>query len=113
MQINNILIDHDDRDDIYNDERKLTISPKSKYKTLGELKKEDIKTISFVCSKMNESPLRNYLDKWLFDSHYMKLSRERNLTRIVKQLGNKVCYREIMKRCFDNVDVQVSCSFYQ
>ncbi len=76
-------------------------------KTIQELKeKKDIKSVILRVSKMEPGPLRDYLDKWLFDTYYEKKIMRGNLTQILKtSINNKVSYREIMRRCFDSVDI--------
>lgn len=76
-----------------------------KYKTIGELKTAGLKSIIQTTARMNPSFERDYLDKWLFDTYYSKKDMWGNLTDRIGNINNKICYREIMKRCFDNIDI--------
>jgi hypothetical protein len=106
MYANKIILDNNEKLSEFSDDYKIVnIHGIKKYKTLSELKKQDLRTISFVCSKMEKSGLRDYLDKWLFDEHYTKVVRKNSLTHVVGQFANIVCYREIMKRCFNGNDI--------
>ena len=83
-----------------------SIAIKGKYKTVGELKKQSRASIISVLSRMIPGPARDYLDKYLFDTHYSQITLCANLTNRTEKLENNVCYREIMKRCFNNVDIK-------
>ena len=82
-----------------------TLIDSIKYKTIGELKKAPITSIIQVSSRMKKSPQRDYLDAYLFDTHYSKIKLTGSLTHRIQSLNNNVCYREIMKRCFNDVDI--------
>ena len=83
-------------DDIIDDSSIITI--KERYE-LGY-----IKSVIQTIIKMNQTPQKNCLERWLFDIHYHK-KLSGNLTSRVKKFNNQICYREIMKRCFNNIDV--------
>ncbi len=73
---------------------------------IKELKAKDKKSLCLFVSKMGPGPVRDYMDKWLFDTYYEKKIPRGNLTKILKtSINNKVSYREIMRRCFDSVDI--------
>ena len=74
-------------------------------KKLSEWKK-NISVLLRKLSLMKKSTMRDYLDKWIFDNHLLKRKIRANLTKIIKSsFMNKVSYREIMKRCFDDIDI--------
>lgn len=54
---------------------------------------------------MNKCEERDNLDIWLYDNHYSKLYMSGPLTNRTRKISNQVCYREIIKRCFNNVDI--------
>lgn len=75
-------------------------------KTIREMKEKDIRWLILSVSKMKPSPLRDYLDKWIFEHYYEKKIKKGNLTYILKNsINNKISYREVMKRCFDGIDI--------
>lgn len=76
-----------------------------KYKTIGDLKKAGIKSMIQVTVRMDKCIGRDYLDKWLWDTYYSKKEMLGNLTMRIDNINNSICYREIMKRCFGNVDI--------
>ena len=76
-----------------------------KYKTIGDLKQAGIISIIQTTTRMDKYPERDYLDKWLYDTHYSKKEMWGNLTERIKNISNKICYREIIKRCFNDVDI--------
>ena len=76
-----------------------------KYKTIGELKSASMPSIIQTLARMDKCPERDYLDKWLFDTHYVKKEMDGNLTMRIAHINNTICYREIMKRCFNDVDI--------
>jgi hypothetical protein len=76
-----------------------------KYKTIGDLKKAGIRSMIQVTARMDGCIGRDYLDKWLWDTYYSKKEMLGNLTMIIHNISNSICYREIMKRCFNNVDI--------
>lgn len=76
-----------------------------KYKTIGELKNAGLTSIIQTTARMEKSPERDYLDKWLYDTYYSKKKMYGSLTDRIDNISNKVCYREIMKRCFNNIDI--------
>ena len=76
-----------------------------KYKTIGDLKKAGIKSMIQVTARMDRCIGRDYLDKWIWDTYYSKKEMLGNLTMRIDNINNSICYREIMKRCFGNVDI--------
>lgn len=76
-----------------------------KYKTIGDLKKAGIRSMIQVTARMDWCIGRDYLDKWLWDTYYSKKEMLGNLTMRIDNISNSICYREIMKRCFNNVDI--------
>jgi hypothetical protein len=76
-----------------------------KYKTIGDLKKAGIKSMIQVTARMDKCIERDYLDKWLWDTYYSKKEMIGNLTMIIHNINSSICYREIMKRCFNNIDI--------
>ena len=74
-------------------------------KKLSEWKK-NVSELMRKLSLMKKSSMRDYLDSWIFDNHLLKRKTRANLTKIIKSsFMNKVSYREIMKRCFDDIDI--------
>ena len=88
--------------DSYYDSRSIK---SKKYKTIGDLKKAGINSIIQTTARMDTSSERDYLDKWLYDTHYSKKEMCGNLTDRIENITNKICYREIIKRCFNDVDI--------
>ena len=76
-----------------------------KYKTIGELKQSGINSIVQTLARMDKCPERDCLDEWIYNSHYKNMRKDGNLTTRIAHLNNKICYREIMRRCFNNIDI--------
>jgi hypothetical protein len=79
-------------------------------KKILDWKKMDMTVLSRSISKMKDSAERDYLIKWVFENYYLKKKLKRtilrNLTAIIKDnFTNKISYCEIMRRCFDDVDI--------
>lgn len=82
-----------------------TIIGNVKYKTIGDLKQTNIKSIIQIVTRMNPCDEKDYMEKWMFDTHYIKKNMSGNLTSRVSQISNGICYREIIKRYFNNHDM--------
>lgn len=76
-----------------------------KYKTIGDLKNAGIKSIIQTTTRMDKCMGRDHLDKWLWETYYSKKKYAGNLTMRIANINNSICYREIMKRCFNGVDI--------
>ena len=76
-----------------------------KYRTIGELKKAGNRSVIMTTARMEKCMGRDLLDQWLWDTHYCKKEMVGNLTTRIANINNKICYREMMKRCFQNVDI--------
>jgi hypothetical protein len=114
--------------------------PSKKYKTIGELKLTSKDSLIQTLSRMEKCPERDYLDKYIFDTHYgvdMLLSerqsdtninikeytrkivydnksiRCKNLTALLPVFNNQICYRTIIKRCFNNNDILANVTIKQ
>jgi hypothetical protein len=81
-----------------------------KYKTVSEIKKLPIISAIQVISKMKVSEVKEYLVKWIFESHYSKLPLYGSLTQRIKKLNNKICYNYIISNCFDEIDPLNFCT---
>jgi len=82
---------------------------KGKYKTIGDLKKASMDATNAAATSMRgmkPSEERDYMDNWMFDTHYKTKICPGNLTKRIKPLENMICYRVIMSRCFNNEDIQ-------
>lgn len=75
------------------------------YKTIGELKQAPKKDIFRYVGIMKQSPIRDYLDKYFFEKYFCENKLTNNLTNRIRHISNKLCYREIIRRCFDNYDL--------
>jgi hypothetical protein len=93
---------HSSTSDSYYDSRSIK---SKKYKTIGILKQACINSIIQTTSRMDASSERDYLDKWLYDTHYSKKEMYGMLTDRIENISNKICYREIIKRCFNDIDI--------
>jgi hypothetical protein len=76
-----------------------------KYKTIGELLKAPMKTITLVSNNEKNPDVRNYLFEWLFLNHYSKKEMIGNLTHRIKNIANKPCYYYFVKNIFNNIDI--------
>jgi len=94
------LLDYDSKDTM--DETPLQ---SKKYRTIGELKQAGIRSVILTTARMEKCMGRDLLDQWLWDTHYCKKEMVGNLTTRIANINNKICYREMMKRCFQNVDI--------
>ena len=63
----------------------------------------DSSTALRIIACMKPSMERDQLDAWAYDSRTIKLQGP--LTNRVRQLSSKVCYRELMRRCFHGIDI--------
>ena len=56
---------------------------------------------------MEPSEERDYIDDWMFNTHYKsKIWNMGNLTERIKPLENEICYRVLMRRCFNDEDIR-------
>jgi hypothetical protein len=76
-----------------------------KYKTIGNLLKAPIKSISIVANNEPNKIIQEYLYNWLYENYYSKKSMIGNLTMRIKILDNKCCYNYLMKNVFNNTDI--------
>lgn len=74
-------------------------------RTIEEIKSMDMHVAILIISKMKPSVDRDQLDEWIFDTHYRKLNLFGPLTNRIRNFNNKICYREIMRRCFNGTDI--------
>ena len=82
-----------------------TIIKSKKYKTIGDLKNAGLKAMIQTTTRMAPCIERDYLDNWLWDTHYSKMYMVGNLTTRITNISNTICYREVVKRCFNNIDI--------
>ena len=85
----------DSESDNYYDSRSIK---SKKYKTIGDLKKAAINSIIQTTARMDKCLERDYLDKFLYDTHYSKKEMCGNLTDRIENINNKICYREIIRK---------------
>tara|TARA_Y100000389_G_scaffold59345_1_gene55397 strand:+ start:2975 stop:4408 length:1434 start_codon:yes stop_codon:yes gene_type:complete len=76
-----------------------------KYNTIGTLKSASIRSAIQTVSRMSNCAEREYLSKWLFETHYLKKIRGGSLTTRIKPIQNKICYCHIINHCFDGINV--------
>jgi hypothetical protein len=83
---------------------------KGKYKTIGELKKASMGATNGAATairSMEPSEERDYIDDYMFNTHYKtKIWNMGNLTERIKPLENEICYRMIMRQCFNGEDIR-------
>jgi hypothetical protein len=90
-----------------------TILNHKKYKNINELKNTKITSCIPTISKMSESITRDYLDNWIYTTYYNKRKMNGCLTKRIENIDNNICYRHIMKLCFNSVDIISMCSSKQ
>ena len=66
-----------------------TLISSKKYKTIGELLKQPMKSICLVANNEKNIVIKEYLYDWLIDNHYSKTIMEGNLTDRVHKITNK------------------------
>ena len=76
-----------------------------KYKTFGDLKRAGIKALIHTTARMDKCIERDLIDRWLWCTYYSKKEMFGNLTMRLYNINNTICYREIMRRCFNNTDI--------
>jgi hypothetical protein len=92
------------------DNNTLLPSRSSKYKTIGDLievSKTSPRSVMLTIRYWKPSPIRDYIDKYMFNMYY-KPNISQLLTYLTARLAcleNKSSYREIMRLCFNNVDI--------
>lgn len=78
------------------------------YKTIGEYKNAPKPYIIRNVGIMEKSSIRDYLDGYFFEKYLNENRMTGNLTNRIKVISNKLFYREVMKRCFDNNDLIIN-----
>lgn len=100
-------IDGNDITDINN----TTVLIGNTFKNIDELKLcTDRRKVILYITHLKSGSIKDYLSKWLYESHYSKQSMRGNLTERIKKINNGICYTEIMKRCFDSYDIKKNTS---
>jgi hypothetical protein len=79
-----------------------------KYRTFGDLKLAPKASIIQTIGRMRSSHIRDLLDMWAYNTYYSNINMCGNLTSRIAHFNNNICYREIMRRCFDNIDIVTS-----
>ena len=79
------------------------MSISGKYKTVGQVKHLPQRTAVLVVSKMQNTPAKQYLAKWIYETYYLKKYKG-NLTNRIKEIQTKVCYYHIINHCFNGID---------
>jgi hypothetical protein len=100
-------IDENDISNINN----TTVLVGNTFKNIDELIScTDRKKVILYITHLNFGSIKDYLTKWLYESHYSKQSMCGNLTDRIKKINNGICYAEIMKRCFNSYDIKKNMS---
>jgi hypothetical protein len=100
-------IDENDISNINN----TTVLVGNTFKNIDELTScTDRKKVILYITHLKFGSIKDYLTKWLYESHYSKQSMRGNLTDRIKKINNGICYAEIMKRCFNSYDIKKNMS---
>lgn len=78
------------------------------YKTVGEYKNAPKPYVIRYVGIMEKSSVRDYLDGYFFEKYLNENKMTGNLTNRIKFISNKLFYREVIKRCFDNNDLFIN-----
>jgi hypothetical protein len=88
-----------------------TILVGNTFKNIDELTScTDRKKVILYITHLKSGSIKDYLTKWLYESHYSKQCMRGNLTDRIKKINNGICYAEIMKRCFNSYDIKKNMS---
>ena len=81
-----------------------TLIPLKKYKTFGDIQDAPIISAIQCITRMKESPDKDMLTEWLFDTHYLNKPIRGNLTDRIKNFDNKICLNYICKNFLNGFD---------
>ena len=96
-------VDENDITDINN----TTVLVGNTFKNIDELQLcNDSRKVILYVTHLKPGAIKEYLSKWLYESHYSKQSMRGNLTDRIKKLNNGICYTQIMKQCFNSYDIK-------
>jgi hypothetical protein len=77
------------------------------FNTIGDLKMcTDVKKVILFITHIKDVSIKNYLDKWIYESYYLKKPMRGNLTDRIKNIGNGICYKQIMQSAFHSYDIK-------